>query len=227
MSREIPVEGVDTLKVDSLHSSVFGKKKYSRWTMASGAPKKPMDRTKIDKRAMVYQTSALQEDTEIIGHPIVEVWISANRPDADLFVYLEDVDKKGNAIYVSEGQLRASWHLECAIEEQMGVKYNILPELPWHGFTSDYCSVDVLSQSEPVKMRFDLFPVAWNFKKGHSLRISIAGLDRDNFEINPAYFQNGNMDGVEIYLHQGQLYPSRVILPIIEEEVEAPVISKE
>lgn len=227
MGRDIPGDGVDTLKIDSLHSSVFGKKKYSRWTMASGAPKKPMDRSKIDKRATVYQTSVLEKDTEVIGHPIVEVWISANRPDADLFVYLEDVDKKGNAMYVSEGQLRASWHQECSLEEQMGVNYSILPELPWHGFTNDYCKPNVLENSEPIKMRFDLFPVAWNFKKGHSLRISIAGLDRDNFEINPAYFLKGNMDGVEIYLHQGQLYPSRVILPIIEGEVDVPVSAKE
>jgi len=210
-----PAEQMDTIPVDTLHSSSYGKKGLNRWTMASGNPKKPMERTKIDRHATVYDSPVLENDLEIIGNPLVEIWVNSKVKDADVFVYLEEVNHKGKAFYVSEGQLRASWHKEGNLAEQLGVSYTPKPDLPWHGFTPEYEDKEVFASGEPVRLHFDLMPVGWKFSKGNRIRISIAGLDKDNFEINPAYFENGKLRGdVEFYLHQGPGVASRVLLPV-------------
>lgn len=216
LSESVPESGVDTLLVDTLHSSSYGKKKLNRWTMASGAPKEPMVRNEIDQHASLFESETLKQDLEIVGHPVAEFWISSNRPDADVFVYLEEVTKDGTAYYVSEGQLRASWHQEGELEEQLGVAYDVKPDLPWHGFVEELYDPEPFSDGEPVLMRLDLMPVGWKFRKGSKIRIAVAGLDKKNFEVNPAYFNNDGTlsDSVKIFLHRGADFPSRVILPV-------------
>lgn len=212
-----PTACIDTISVDTLHSSSYGKKGLNRWTMASGTPRKPMQRTKIDRHATVYDSPVLENDVEIIGNPLVEIWVSSTEKNVDVFVYLEEVDQKGRAYYVSEGQLRASWHKEGNLAEQLGVSYTPKPELPWHGFTPDYEDKEVFASGEPVRLHFDLMPVGWKFSKGNRIRISIAGIDKDNFEINPAYFDADKLrDDVEFYLHQSQEMPSKVVLPVVD-----------
>lgn len=212
---DAPEAGIDTISVDTTHRSSYGKDNHNRWTMASGNPKNPMERTEIDKRTTLYEGEVLQSDVDIIGHPVVELWITANRPNVDVFVYLEDVDEKGRAFYVTEGQLRASWHRETELAETLGVDYTVRPELPWHGYTKAFEDKDPLESGDPILMRFDLMPIAWHFAKGHRIRISIAGMDKENFEINPAYFKDEKLqDDVEIYLHQSDEHRSVVTLPM-------------
>jgi len=219
--------GMDVIPVDTLHSSSYGKKGYNRWTMASGTPKDPMERTQIDAHATIYDSEVLEQDTDVIGHPIVELYITSNRPDADLSVYLEEVTADGRAYYVSEGQLRASWNEECDMAEQLGVDYELKPELPWHGYIAKYHRERPFADGDPVKMRFDLMPVGWKFRAGSRIRISVAGLDKGNFEVNPAYFDDSGRlsDSVEIYLHQSAKYPSKVTLPFVGGKTE--VVSDE
>lgn len=226
-----PAAGKYAMEVDTLHASNYGKKGLNRWTMASGMPKKPMIRTEIDRHATLFESEPLTEDLLVTGHPIIDVWITANADNADLFVYLEDVDAKGKAYYVTEGQLRASWNGEADLAEQLGVDFEIKPALPWHGYVPSLEEPQVLKSGEPVRMHFDLMPIAWQFKKGHRIRVAIAGLDKGNFEVNPAYY---NSDGalrndVQIYLHQSDYHPSFITIPVVigeQEEGGGPVISE-
>lgn len=217
LQTSVPKQGVDTIPVDTLHSSSYGKRESNRWMMASLSPKKPMERTQLDQHATVCDTEPLEEAVQLIGHPTVDLWVSSNRPNADVFVYLVDVDEKGRSFYVTEGQLRASWHRQANLVEQLGIDYEIRPELPWHGYIPAMRDADALASGEPVRMHFDLKPIAWNFEKGHRIRIAIAGMDKQNFEENPAYFENGKLrDDIEIYLHQSDGHQSLVTLPLIE-----------
>ena len=34
---------------------------------------------------------------------------------------------------------------------------------------------------ETMHLRFELFPISWLFRRGHTIRIAIGGADRDNF----------------------------------------------
>ena len=93
-----------------------------------------MLRNELDKKAILYESGPLAEGMEVTGHPILRVWIGADRDDADIFVYLSDVDEKGDVHYVAEGQLRSSFHTLGDPSLQVGGRLEVRPELPWHGY---------------------------------------------------------------------------------------------
>ena len=126
-----------------------------------------------DAKALTYTTLPLQEDVEIVGHPVVHLWLTTQAPDLDLFVYLEVVDPDGRSTYVTEGNRRASHRASGALPfDHLG--------LPYHRG----CARDVapLPAGTPVALAFDLLPVARRFRAGQRIRVAITGADADNFE---------------------------------------------
>ncbi len=110
----------DSYRVD--YSTTTGK--LSRWTAVNWGHKYPNMRSN-DAKALTYTTAPLESPVQVIGHPVVHIWLQTDAPDLDLFVYLEDVDDEGNSIYVTEGILRASHRaLGKAPFENL--------DLPWH-----------------------------------------------------------------------------------------------
>ena len=167
-------------------------------------------------KCWVYDTPVLAEDTEVSGHPIVQVWISSNQDYGDLFVYLEEVDSSGRAYYVTEGKLRAGWHKEYDPDIQTDHKMKVLPELPWHGFKEEQFEDKALANGKIIEMRFDLMPTAWLFKKGSKIRISIAGADAGSFEPNPGLCPDKkNCPETSLSIHRSEKMPSHILLPII------------
>ncbi|MEM7509636.1 MAG: CocE/NonD family hydrolase [Bacteroidota bacterium] len=218
LSKTPGASGVDTYEVDYAHSSSYGKKGKNRWLMYTSSPKKIMYRDEMDEKSYLYETDGLEKDTEVTGHPVVELYVSANVKDADVFVYLCDVDEKGKSQYVTEGQLRAGWHKEYDDDEQIDYKFEVKPDLPWHGYKKAQYDRYPFRDEKVLKMRFDMLPTSWVFKKGHKIRISIAGGDKDNFEFNPELSPNNHileMDSTQLMFHRGESYPGRIELPII------------
>jgi len=176
-----------------------------------------MLRTALDEKCIVYNSPALNSALQITGHPIVDLTVSADQADADLYVYLSDVDEDGNAYYVSEGQLRAGWHRQVPDDEQVNYLYDVQPNLPWHGFDKGGYDDNPLADNQPINLRFDLTPNSWIFKKGHQIRISIAGADYTNFELNPTLCPENELDNCQatnLYIHRGGQV-SKIELPIV------------
>ena len=130
------------------------------------------------------------------GHPIVNLHLSTKSKDAAIFVYLEEVDKEGNVYQVTEGQLRLSHRTK-----DQGIYKELGPS------RSHNKSMELPLEKDIMEVELDLLPISWEFKKGSSIRISLTGGDKDIFEII-------NPDGYEMGIHFGQLYPSRITLPI-------------
>jgi hypothetical protein len=68
------------------------------------------------------------------------------------------------------------------------------------------------------KGTFKLFPTSWVFKKGHRVRIAIAGADYPNFSLNPGLAPHGKPEecpDTQITIHRTGKYASRIELPII------------
>ena len=68
-------------------------------------------------------------------------------------------------------------------------------------------------------MRFDLTPTSWVFQKGHKLRLSIAGADFENFELNPALCPDGKLENCKsttLNIHRGNVQASRIELAILK-----------
>jgi putative CocE/NonD family hydrolase len=156
-----------------------GTGKHSRWnTLVGISLKDPYpDRQEQDKKLLVYTTDPLPEDLEVTGHPIATVYLSANTKDTTLFVYLEDVTPEGEVHYVTEGELRAlhrTWQPAKTTTE---------PVLSTPNRTYRRADAAPLTPGEVVPLTLDLLPVSYQFKKGHRIRVALAGADKDHFQL--------------------------------------------
>jgi len=151
----------------------------TRWLAMTGEPSVYADRAAEDEKCLTFTTPPLEADLDVTGHPVLHLYVSSTATDGDFFVYLEDIDGNGYAQYKSEGQLRAS-------VRKLGTR-PWLPELPYHPCNQG--DVQPLVPGETVELVIDLFPVSHSFAQGHSVRVSLAGADVDNFrtpELAPA-----------------------------------------
>jgi len=188
-------QAFDSYTVD--YSTTTGTR--SHW-MSVAVPHKYPNMRSHDAKALTYTTPLLAAATNVIGHPVIHLWLSTEAPDLDVFVYLEEVDGKGNSTYVAEGNLRASHRtLSQAPFENFG--------LPWSNhFESE---LQPISAGEPVELVFDLRPTAYQFSKGNRIRITIAFANADNFDtpvLDPA---------PTLKLLRNTSYPTYVELPMV------------
>jgi putative CocE/NonD family hydrolase len=121
------------------------------------------DRASADERLVVYETGPLERDTEVTGHPVVSLRVRCDQADGALFAYLEDVDPRGRVGYVSEGWLRAV--------------HRRLPR------TFARADAAPLVPGEPTVLAFELLPLSHEFRRGHRIRLALAGADRDQFAL--------------------------------------------
>jgi hypothetical protein len=190
------VEAPDVYTVD--YSTTTGASPL--WTGLATSHKYPNMRSN-DAKALTYTTPPLESGVTLAGHPIAHLWLTADAPDLDVFVYLEEVDANGNSTYVTEGQLRASHRaLGQAPFDNFG--------LPWQDhFESE---LQAIPAGEPFELAFDLRPTAWYFSPGKRMRITVAFADAGNFDtpvLDPA---------PEIQLWRDLDCASFVELPIVQ-----------
>ena len=99
--------------------------------------------------------------------------VSCTEPDGVIIVYLEDMDEKGRVIYLTEGLLRA---VHRRISREIP-PYKLL--VPYHSYKkSDQAP---LIPGEKTEFHFGLLPTSVLIRKGHRIRVSIAGHDKDTF----------------------------------------------
>jgi hypothetical protein len=177
LSQQAPTtaSGADTYTVDF----EAGSGTNSRWHTPDGvAPVIYKDRAKEDRRLLTYTSPPLAQDTEITGHPIVTLYVTSTADDGAFYVYLEDVDEGGKVTYVTEGLLRAI-HRKVS---DAPPPYKMLT--PYHSFKRQ--DAMPLVPGEIAKLNFGLLPTSVLIKKGHRIRIAIAGHDKDTFARIPA-----------------------------------------
>ncbi|WP_243455707.1 CocE/NonD family hydrolase [Sphingosinicella sp. BN140058] len=116
-----------------------------------------------------YAGDPLAADSEVTGSGVVDLWISADAADANLFAYLEDVAPDGSIRMVTEGRLKASLRA-------LGKAPWTLPAgVPWH--RADAEDSEPLVPGKPARLVFELMPASYVFKAGHRLQITITGAD--------------------------------------------------
>jgi len=174
--------------------------RVNRWaTQKDGADVVYADRAQQAAKLLSYTSDPLPEALRVVGHPIVNVYLSSTRDDGALFVYLEDVAPGGRVTYVTEGQLRL---LHRRTSDSPYVTFG-----PQHSFLRADGAALVPGQSELVELT--LLPVAVLIRAGHCLRVSIAGHDADTFRRYP---EEGP---VELTLEHSPSQASRVSLPFL------------
>jgi len=154
----------------------------------------------VDQAAAHFLSAPMQWDTEVTGHPIADLWISADASDVNVFVYLEDVAPDGTVWAISDGRQRAS------LRRIVAPPYDDLG-LPWR--RSNREDLQPLVPGTPVRMQMDLFPVSYIFKTGHRIRVSVTGADyreRDREPQDPA---------PHLTIYNSSANPSSITLPIM------------
>jgi putative CocE/NonD family hydrolase len=197
--------GADVYAVN--YSSAMGT--FSRWMNGYGARRKVParttffdERTSEDAKALTWTSPPLGEPLTIVGYPTVRLWVSSTHTDGDVFAYLEEIDDRGAAHYVTEGAIRASHRANRrAPWSNFG--------LPWHrSYPND---LQPLTKGEPTRLDFDLEGTAIVIDAGHRIRLALTGADRANYELWP---DPEGKDAPTITVYRGGDHASYVVLPI-------------
>jgi putative CocE/NonD family hydrolase len=149
---------------------------------------------------LVFQTPPLPEDLEIAGPLELLLWVASDGPDADIHAKLIDLYPpnadypNGFAMNLSEGLLR--------------LRYRDSWEAP-----------TPLEPGRPYAVSVEMFPCANLFKRGHRLRLDLAGSNFPHFDVNP---NSGEPEGsaarprraiTTIFVDAAR--PSHLVLPVI------------
>ncbi len=224
LARKPAGDGADRYRADFTHDSRYGKNAGNRLlSLTGGTPDALPIRTEKDRQCLCYTSPAMDQDTEVTGHPIVRLHVSSTAAHGDFFVYLEDVDAEGQALLVSEGQLRAGF-AGLRDNDRMILrgtkKIEVLPELPWHGYErADYVD-GILASGKTIELVLDLQPTAWVFRKGHRIRMSLACADYPTFRLHPKLSPANKPDAKDntvptVTVHRADGCRSYLELPVI------------
>lgn len=187
-------------RVDELaETGASGTGERSRWrSLLSLVPGDYPDRATRDRGLLAYDGAPLEGDLEVTGHPAVTLFVSSSDDDGHVFAYLEDVSPSGDVAYVTEGQLRLL-HRRLAGDGRVAGT-----GVPLRTFAR--ADAAPLAHGEIAEVAFDLQPISWLFRRGHRVRLALAGADADHFDV---------MAPRTLRVHSGPSRPSRVDLPVM------------
>jgi putative CocE/NonD family hydrolase len=156
-----------------------------------------------DEKGLTYTTAPLTSDSQVTGHPVVEIFASTTEPDAYFFAFLEDVEDSGASRFVTDGKLKASHRSTDSHQPEDALS------IPYH--RSYQADVKPMSPGKAEKLVFDLFPTSYVFKAGHRIRVTIANANEATFPIPPEWKERRNV----ITVYRGGTQSSFISLPII------------
>jgi predicted acyl esterase len=157
--------------------------------------------------ALTYTTPPLEADVTVVGAPVVTISTTADAPDADYFVYLEEVDDNGAVTYVTDGRMRASFRT-------LGEPMYDVGGLPWPDSRRSVVEATPPLDAGVAELRFDLMPTGHLFDGGHRIRVVITHADEGNaltIPMTPA-------PTVEIFF--GGQHASSIELPVLVSQEE-------
>lgn len=122
----------------------------------------------MDEKGLSYTSAAIEKPLKLIGYPVIHLQMAADRPDADVFAYLEQVAPTGKTEVIAFGRLKIS-HRKMA-----KAPYDVMG-LPWHsGLSGDVAPLPVGSKA---MLDFALTPVSRIVPTGGRLRVTVTGAD--------------------------------------------------
>jgi putative CocE/NonD family hydrolase len=154
--------------------------KRTRWhTGFGGGDVVYSDRADQDRKLLVYTSAPLDDNVEISGSPILTLEISSTTSDGAIHAYLEDVSPEGRVTYLDEGIFRVIDRKEV---DPTSLPYE--PLGPAHSFLRK--DAEPLVTGQPTRIRFSLYATSILIRKGHRIRVSLAGADADVYQRYPA-----------------------------------------
>ncbi len=170
----------------------------------------------MTKNALTYTTAPFTSDTEITGHPTIDLWVSSTAPDGDFFIFLEDLAPDGTSRFIGMDKLRAS------LRKVHTPAYNTIGT-PWH---RAYAEDESFLQGEPVKLSMNSWPTSTLFRAGHRLRLTVTcDYPRGHWIMGP--YQEMTLPPLTppptISIYRNATYPSFISLPITTDPISVNV----
>ena len=166
----------------------------------------------FSRTGVSFETPPMQEETEITGPIVLNLWVSSTSKDMDIFATIRhigadgkdlwEVGQHGQPVPVTKGWLRAS-HRKLDPERS-------LPYRPYHAHNERWW----LKPGEPVECQVEIWPTCMVFKKGHRLRLDIQPRDGVGSAPYTHYYADYNA-GAKNTIHAGGGKASYLLLPII------------
>lgn len=175
--------------------------RHNRWYTNNGSGDVIYpDRAEEDKKLLTYTSTPFGRDMEVTGHPVVTLFVRSTHEDGAFIAYLEDVGPDGRVTYITEGQLRGVMRRTTdrpAPYRKLGphrseLRADAMPLVP----------------GEVAELTFELWATSVLIRKGHRLRVAIAGADKDSFLRYP---RNGEVPTINV--ERNRAYPSHIKLP--------------
>ncbi len=176
----------------------------NRWWALLGLPIIYEGRARMDEKLLSYESTPFDEDVEITGQPIICLYMSSTHEDGALFIYLEDVDELGNVTYITDGEFRLI-HRKVSNKKP---PYKMI--IPYHTFNKE--DAKKMIPGETAEVKFGIHSTSVLIKKGHRIKIAIAGEDKDTFKRYP---EEGRP---VITISRNNLHASYIDIPIIKKE---------
>jgi len=133
----------------SLQSPLSNGLFAGKWCSYSATPDLPHDQREEDGGALVFTTAPLQETLEILGAPVVELELSANRPVAMVAVRLSDMRPDNKVTRVTYGVLNLTHR-------------------------DSHAQPAPLEPGKSYRVRVQLNDVAQTLPQGHRIRLAIS-----------------------------------------------------
>ncbi len=150
---------------------------------------------------LVFQTAPLAADVEVTGRLVVHLYVSSSAPDTDFTAKLIDVYPPnadfpgGFDLNVNDGILRARYRESLA-------------------------AAKLLTPGEIVPVTIEMYPTATLFKRGHRIRLDIAGSNFPRFDVNPNTGEplgmNRRVQVADNAVYHDAAHPSHIVLPVIQ-----------
>jgi putative CocE/NonD family hydrolase len=135
------------------------------------------NRASADSHLLLYTSAPLFTDMEIAGDPVAHIKVASSATDGLLIIYLEDVAPDGRVTYVSQGVLRLAFRKPVQGDD------SAYSADPFHAYRrSDMAPLKPGAFEDIV---LSISPIAALIRKGHRLRVAIAGADAGNLERIP------------------------------------------
>jgi putative CocE/NonD family hydrolase len=158
--------------------------------MFDGSGTVPQNDVEERPDVLVFSTPPLAEDVEVTGPVSAVLYVATSSRSADFTAKLVDVHANGVAYNVSDGIIRHSYQPAAAP-----------------------------ATAEPTEITITLWPTSMVFRRGHRIRLEVAGSNFPRFDRNPNTGEPAatarTVAVATQVVHHGRQAPSRITLPLI------------
>jgi predicted acyl esterase len=122
----------------------------------------------LDEHGIVYTSAPLAAPVDLLGYPVAHVALTADKPDAQVFAYLEEVAADGTVSVLSFGRLQLSHRAtQTPPWDNLG--------LPWH--SGRQADTAPLAAGEVARLSIAMMPLSRRLEAGSRVRFVVTGAD--------------------------------------------------